>query len=89
MCVMWLEEGEKEGGRGSGGQIDRDDHPLPPLPTTSQSNHRQLCCLHFQRWPLLVTRAFFECGYHTGSVLCLLTSIHAYIQCKIRMRISD
>lgn len=45
MCVIWLEEGEREG-RG-GGQIDRDDHPLPQMLTTGQSNHRQLCCPHF------------------------------------------
>lgn len=66
MCVIWLEEGEREG-RGGKGQIDGDDHCLPPSPTTGQSNHRQLCCP-----PLFVTRAFMNVSNRFClSVLCL------------------
>lgn len=53
MCVMWLEEGGREGGKGGvgGGHLNGVDHPLPPSPTTGQRNHRQM---RLQRWLLVV-----------------------------------
>lgn len=45
--------------------------PLPPSPTTGQSNHTPMCCFpNYQRWPLVVTAAL---------VLLIFTGISLYV----------